>query len=168
MMGEPGPEPTSEQLRTLLRGLKVKASRPAVQTTHDGDRRVHYPHLSAATHVYVRRGKTSPLGPVFDGPFPILERQGTSCIKIQVGLFANGTPRTECQHWQNCKVAVVSPDKPDAVRMPLGRKQNAASPTPDVQQSPMEDPDPVQTDEFLPPHMTTRSGRVSRPPIRFQ
>ena len=130
-----------------------------------------YPDLSKATHVYVRRGKTTPLGPVFDGPFPILERQGTACIKIQVGLFANGEPRTECQHWQNCKVAVVSPDRPDAERAPLGRKQRVVAPAPDVPEPKLDDPvlvEPEQPDRLPAPHVTTRTGQVSRPPIRFQ
>ena len=176
ILGEPGPEPTSEQLKDLLKGLRINASRPPVQTTHSGSTTANYPDMANVTHVYVRKGKTSPLGKVFDGPFPILEHMGTACIKIQVGLFANGEPRTEIQHWQNCKIAHLPPDAENANRSALGRKPNQPKPA-TVERprpgrkktSPVPDDIPLATNVDTVPDttVTTRSGRKINKPIRF-
>ena len=108
-------------LPTLLDKLKTKAARPPVQTAHHSDPIVHTPAaMDKATHLYVKRGKITPLGKRFDGPFPIVERQGNACVKLHVANYANGQPRYEVQHWQNCKI----PDFDDpltATRPALGR-----------------------------------------------
>ena len=74
------------------------------------------------THVFVRRGKTTPLGPCFDGPFEIKQRLGTSCVQIRVGSYANGEPRYETQHWNNVKPAVLSENAVATERIALGRR----------------------------------------------
>ena len=121
IIGEPGPPLQGEQLQSLLQGLRRNAARPPVQPTHNRQPPVNYPNLDQTTHVYVRRGKKDTLGPLFDGPFPIIQRLGKSCVKLRVGLTAGGEPRTEVQHWSNCSPAVISEDTPDAERKARGR-----------------------------------------------
>ena len=113
-------------LATLLDKVKTKAARPPVQTSHHGNSpTVHQPavynNLAKVTHVYVRRGKSSPLGAQFDGPFPIVSRQGTSCVEVRTAYYANGNPRLELHHWKNCKVAHFMDEPFEAEKAPLGR-----------------------------------------------
>ena len=165
LVGDPGPLPTQVELQDMLQGLRQNASRPAIQTTHDGNPPSHSPDLTETSHFYVRRGKTVPLGPVYDGPFPVLKRLGDSCVKLGVGTFADGTPRTELQHLGNCKPAYTMPGTTDARRPALGRKalpktrtitpanpvENTITPATPVDT-------PIETRVF------TRSGCTSRPP----
>ena len=112
-------------LDQLLENLRTKAARPAVQTSHHDSPTVHTPRaMDNATHVYTRRGKVTPLGPRFDGPFPITERQGDSCLTVKAGNYVNSTPRFELHHWQNCKIANPDVTTPDASRRTLGRPKN--------------------------------------------
>ena len=122
LVGEPGPPITGAKLKKLLEGLRKNAARPAVQTTHNRDAPVNNPDLSHTTHVFVKRGKAPPLGHSYDGPFQIVERLGTSCVKLRVGSFANGDPRYEVQHWHNLKPAVMAEDTRTAERAALGCK----------------------------------------------
>ena len=113
-----------DNLASLLDNLRTKAARPPVQTAHHNDSPpVYQPKdLDQVTHVYVRRGKVSPLGPRFDGPYPIISREGTSCIQVRTAFYANGTPRLELHHWKNCKVANFFNDEPfEAAKPALGR-----------------------------------------------
>ena len=102
-----------------------------MQTAHNRTPPVNYPEqlLDNVTHVYVKRGKTSPLGHSYDGPFPVTRRLDTSCVEIRVGSFANGSPRLEVQHWQNLKPAVVKEGQEPATRVARGRKPAAVRPT---------------------------------------
>ena len=122
IIGVPGPPIKGKQLKELLQGLRINAARPPVQTTHNRDIAVNYPDLSNVTHVFVKRGKTVPLGPSFDGPFEIVERLGKACIKLKVGVFASGEDRFEVQHWHNVKPAVMGEHDSAAERPALGRK----------------------------------------------
>ena len=75
-----------------------------------------------ATHIYLRRPKTTPLSPTSKGPYPILERLGKSVIKIKTGTYNNGNIRVELHHWKNCHPMVLPSDTTSATRVPLGRK----------------------------------------------
>ena len=125
-----GPPLNTNQVSDLLEGLRKNAARPPVQTAHNRTPPINYPEglLDNVTHVYVKRGKTSPLGHSFDGPFPVTRRLDTSCVEIRVGSFANGSPRLEVQHWQNLKPAVVKEGQEPATRVARGRKPAAAQP----------------------------------------
>ena len=73
------------------------------------------------THVYTECDKTTPLGPNFEGPYPIVGREGTSCIKVKKGTYVNGEDRVQLWHWNNCKPANFL-DTPFEVQAPkLGR-----------------------------------------------
>ena len=110
-------------LHDLLPRLHKNAARPPVQTAHHGTPSVHVPaDLDKVSHVYVRRGKMTPLGKNFDGPFPIIERLGTSSIKVKVGTYVNGTLRYETHHWNNCKISHFYDTPFEAERPTLGRK----------------------------------------------
>ena len=123
IVGEPGPPLQSKQLKSLLDTLRAHAAKPAVQTTSHRDPPVHEPtNLDQVTHVRLKRHKLGPLQHSYEGPFPILERVGRSCIKVQVGLFADGTPRVETHHWENAKPAVLAEDQQPGTKKKLGRK----------------------------------------------
>ena len=97
-------ESDPESMLLLLKKLRQNASRPPVQPVHHTTPQVRLPaDLDTVERVYVRRGKTATLGPPYDGPFKITQRLGDSCVKLGVGTFADGTPRTELQHLGNCK-----------------------------------------------------------------
>ena len=88
----------------LLERVRAKAARPPVQTSHHTTPAVNLPPATdTCTHVWVKKGKPTPLGAAFDGPYRIEERQGTSCLKVRAGSYVNGTPRYEVHHLANCK-----------------------------------------------------------------
>ena len=126
-----GPPLNPSQVSDLLEGLRMNAARQPVQTAHNRTLPVNYPeNLHEVTHVYVKRGKTTPLGHSYDGPFPITKRLDTSCVEIRVGSYASGAPRLEVQHWQNLKPAVLKEGQEPATRVSRGRKPaTATSPT---------------------------------------
>ena len=107
----------------------MNTARQPVQTAHNRTPPVNYPEelLDNVTHVYVKRGKTTPLGHSFDGPFPITRRLDTSCVEIRVGSYASGAPRLEVQHWQNLKPAVLKEGQEPATRVSRGRKPAATT-----------------------------------------
>ena len=113
----------------LLERMRTHAAQPQVQTAHHRTRPVYMPSdTTNATHVYVKRGKPTPLGPNFDGPFEILEKLGNSCLKIRVRSYANGQARTEVQNWINCKPAKFVAEPFEIDRPKPGRKQKQPSP----------------------------------------
>ena len=121
--------PEKGKLKTILEGLRQNAARPATQTSHNRHLPADNPDVSNITHVFVERGKKTPLGPVFDGPFQITDRIGTSCVQIRVGSYANGEPRHEIQHWHNLKAAHMKEGAEVAQKPALGRKPlNPAAP----------------------------------------
>ena len=116
-------------LPTLLETVRRKTARPPVPTAHHATPTIHIPKdMATATHVLVRCAKTTPLGPNYKGPYRILERPGDSTLKIRVGTYANGQPRHELVHWQNCKIPNFE-DEPITVDRPaLGRKPKESPP----------------------------------------
>ena len=192
IIGVPGPPLQGQQLKAILDGLRKNAARPPVQTTHNRTQAVNYPNLDATTHVYIKRGKTTPLGKQFDGTFLILERRGKSCIKVKVGLTAKGEIREEIHHWSNCKPAVMKEDTPEASRVQRGRKplnpqaqdfkpasqQATDEPSPEPVQEPA--PQQVQTEPVQEPapqqvptepdngRMRLRTARQRKKPVRYQ
>ena len=128
MLGEPGPPLSSRQLQNLLTSLRAQAGRPAIQTSSHRDPPVHEPvNLDRVTHVRLKRHKLGPLQHTYEGPFRIVERVGRSCIRVQVGLYADGTPRIETHHWENAKPAVLSENQEPATKKKLGRKPKPVS-----------------------------------------
>ena len=123
--GDVPPQPsTDETVQAILTRMKELASQPPAQTRPPVEP-VYFPTAAQqASHVYVRRPKSKirPLSPISDGPFKILERIGTSCLKIQTGKFKSGTPRVEIVHWRNCFPAVLPESTTPAERPKLGRK----------------------------------------------
>ena len=110
-------------LQTLLHNLRLNAARPPIETSFHGNQPIYWPSSAEkATHVYIQRGKTTPLGPAFEGPYPITKRLGTSCLEVLVGYFANGEERHETVHWNNVQPGVLRPGAQIAKRPPLGRK----------------------------------------------
>ena len=127
-----------------------------MQTAHNRTPPVNYPEelLDNVTHVYVKRGKTTPLGQSFDGPFPITRRLDTSCVEIRVGSYASGAPRLEIQHWQNLKPAVLKEGQEPATRVARGRKPAATiHPTPETS--------PETTDSDTSPGLNPRAPAFS-------
>ena len=115
----------------LLERLRAKAARPPVQTAHHSKPKVYMPEeMDQTTHVWVKNPKPLPLGAKFDGPYRIVERLGTSCLKVRVGSYTNGEPRHDTVHWHNCKPAHFLDEPTEAERPKLGRKPKAKKPKP--------------------------------------
>ena len=166
----------------ILTKLRVNAARPPVATTGLHDRVVYYPATAAnATHVYVKKGHPTPLGPIKAGPFPIAERLDKSTLRLLVGHRPNGEPRFERHHWENCQPAALAPGAQAASRPALGRprKQPVAAapslpPTTSVSPlagppSPPAPPSPTTASPSttaVTPLPTSRSGRAIKPTRR--
>ena len=106
----------------LLANLQANAAQEPAQPDHHRDVPTYWPSSAQkATHVYLKRGKPTPLGPQFEGPLPILDRIGKSCLKILTGRWAGGQERHETVHWENCKPYVAKVGLPIAQRATRGR-----------------------------------------------
>ena len=120
---------SGETLQDLLTRVKLNVDRPPAQTATHRKIPVYFPASAQnATHVYTKRAKLTPLGKKYDGPFLIQERLGKSCIKIVVGHYNNGKPRTEVRHWRSCWPQTLEEDTPTAARPKLGRPRTAPVP----------------------------------------
>ena len=117
-------------------------------------------YLDRVTHGRLRRAKPGVLGHAYDGPFPIVERIGTTCIKLRVGSYANGTPRYEIHHWDNAKPAMVL-DETVAVEKPRRGRKKARIEEDTVDELNGSANHPAS------PSITTRAGRIPKPPDRF-
>ena len=91
-----------------------------------------------------------------------MERVGRSCIKVQVGLFADGTPRVETHHWENAKPAVLAEDQQPATKKKLGRK-----PKPVTRDEPVINTAESGTNITSEPTNNKRPKRTIRPPARY-
>ena len=117
------PEP-GVPLDQLLDTLRTKAARDPTPTSHHRELPVHLPQAAMdCTHVWVKIGKPKPLGPLWEGPYPIIERIGKSVLKVRVGNWASGQPRHELQHWNNCFPSPAGVDH-FAEKAKRGRKLN--------------------------------------------
>ena len=124
-IAEPDPD-------TILAKLRSTVARPPAPTTGLHGRTTNWPKSAEkATHVYVKLGHPTPLGPIKAGPFPIANRLPTkSTLKLMVGNYIDGRPRYEVHHWENCQPAAMAPEAPTATRPALGRRPVAPQPLP--------------------------------------
>ena len=122
--GEVAIQPESEvDVPKLLKTMKAVANKKPVQTSHHTETKTNFPPKAEnAELVYVKKQKRTPLDPKNEGPYPVLEKVGKSCLKVQVGTYNNGNPRSELMHWSNCQPANMAPDTNIAQRAPLGRR----------------------------------------------
>ena len=110
-------------MQCLISGVKQNTNRAPAPTTIRRLVPTYFPAVAKnATHVFLRRGKHTPLSPLSDGPLPIIRRVSKSTIEIQVGHYRNGSPRLELHHWNNCDPIVLSKDTQPAEKPQLGRK----------------------------------------------
>ena len=115
-------DPEGADVTDLVEAMRANADRPAVQTTHHRVIPTYWPSSAEdATHVWLKKGKPTPLGSAFAGPYRILERLGDSCLKLKMGAYVSGVPRTVVAHWNNCKPAVLAEGVQDAQAPALGR-----------------------------------------------
>ena len=120
------PLASGETVTEILDRVKANASRPPAQTAPHKVLPVYMPPTTAtATHVWTKKPKKSPLGPINDGPLPILKRLGKSCLLLQVGTRANGQPRTEVRHWKTCFPADMPEGTSPQFKPGPGRKRNS-------------------------------------------
>ena len=112
----------------ILKTLKATANRKPAQTAIHSPPKTYFPEAAQKTNfVYMKNQKTSPLSPRNDGPYPIVERVGKSCVRLEVGEYSDGTPRLELHHWANLTPADVRPDGDIAVKPTLGRPKSSPS-----------------------------------------
>ena len=152
--------PPDSTLPQILEKVRKNAARPPVQTSHHTTTPKDYmpKDLATCSHVWVRKpdAKKSPLGPAYDGPYEILERQGSTCVVVRVGSFANGAPRTEKHHLENCKPMYFM-DEPYSVDKPkLGRP---SAPAPSVVHDEVEN----SSTAHHPPTAPSEENRSTRP-----
>ena len=114
--------PPDASIHELLDRLKANAARPPAPTQLHKTVPTYFPPAAQkATHVYTKNHKGHPLSPVSAGPFPIVEHLGKSCLRIRTGTFANGQPREEVHHWNNCTPTTLPESTQPATRATLGR-----------------------------------------------
>ena len=134
-------ETNGQTLAQLLQDIRTNAATPPVQTSHHRQITPYLPkEAETATHVYMKIGKPKQLGPLYEGPYKIVQRIGKSCLKVFVGNWANGKPRHELTHWNNCYPAPVVPEVP-VYKAKRGRKLNANAKTfvPETERSTQQD-----------------------------
>ena len=120
-----GSETTIEE---LLKTVMDNITRPPAQTALHKQTKIYMPPATkTCTHVWAKKQKRKPLDPVYDGPWKILERMGDSSLKLKVGHYADGRPRTEIRHWRSCQ-PVQAEEIPDVSRPALGRPQKESPP----------------------------------------
>ena len=121
------PMGTETTIEELIQNVQEKVTKPPVQTALHKHTNIYMPPATATcTHVWTKKEKRKPLDPVFDGPYRILERLGDTSLKIKVGEYVNGEPRTEIRHWRSCQPVPFEPQE-DGQRPKLGRPK-ASSP----------------------------------------
>ena len=121
--GDLSVDPPGEHLEQLLNRLRRNADRDPVQTSMHKETTPYMPNTTrTASHVYVRVQKPTPTGPLFKGPYEIVDRIGNSSITVSMGDYANGKPRTELHSWRNCQPAHLRPGTESATAPKLGRK----------------------------------------------
>ena len=174
---------TNPQLKDLLADLRSNADRPPIQTSSHRQPPVYMPDIvNKATHVRIKRAKPGVLGHSWDGPFPIIERVGETCLKLRVGYTINNTPRYELHHWENCRpchdINPTTVEKPRRGRPSKKETSTDQVDKPIVYDGP-EDDDRADTEPFVadddddvladdvPAYTTTRYGRLSKPPNRY-
>ena len=156
----PTADGTDLDVGAMVNDMQTNAAKKPPQTTpfnYD----VRFPESAKrATHVYVKTAKKGGLGPIKQGPFPIVERIGKSTLLVDFGKDASGNNRHRLQHWANCQPAALAKDTAPA-RAPLRGRKPAAPPqgaAPAPRPAPTPPPIPPQ-----PPPVTTRSGRTVKP-----
>ena len=82
---------------------------------------------SNVTHVYTCQHKTTGLQCHYEGPFKIANRESKSVVKIEVGVYADGTKRYELRHLNDLKLAHPDSLAAPAQRPKLGRPSTARS-----------------------------------------
>ena len=121
------PENAEEtKVEDLLDSLRTNAARLPQPMSSHRQPAINMPDLEKVTHVHIRKGKTTPSGPRYEGPFKITEPIGNSCVRVRVGNFADGTPRLEVHHWENLKPSWIAPNSAPASKPNKGRKPLSA------------------------------------------
>ena len=117
----PFPLASNKPISEILEEARAASHRSPGQTRLHKKPAIYMPpSTSTCTHVYTKVAKPTPLGKRWDGPYKIIERLGDTSLKIQVGDFTSGQPRTEIRHWRSCQPADFEPEE-SAARPKLGR-----------------------------------------------
>ena len=117
-------ENEGQTLPELLQNLRTNAAKQPIPTSHNSKITPYFPEAArVATRVMMKRGKPTQLGDIYEGPFPIIQRIGESCLKIRTGNWANGNPRHELTHWNSCYPVPLTAELADAHKAIRGRKK---------------------------------------------
>ena len=166
------PTPVDVHLRQLRE--KVGNLRPVPTSAHDRIQTNVPSILQKAKHVFIRRDqKKSPLQTPYDGPYEVVNRTN-KYFTIRIGL------REDKVSIDRLKAAHLDETLPIEVAQPPRRGRPPKNPSwPWVQSSPSpRDTTTDETPKILPPKpsyaevvsqlpTTTRSGRTTKPPLRF-
>lgn len=148
LVPSPSPKVTSENYASQLRRY-FQTIRPTPTTTHGNRPTFIHKDLQSATHVFVRHDAVrQPLQPPYDGPFPVIRRHHNSYIICRQG-------KEQAIAIARLKPAFIaaSDDAPSA-------PQETSTP---------QETSPAQPTALTPARTstTTKSGRTSKPPVRF-
>lgn len=154
------PEPPADEFYRQLEAAMSRFS--PVPTRHNASKSSPLPAtiptpLLLSRFVFVRRdGHKPPLSPTYDGPYRVLSRS-PHFFRLQLG------DRSDTVSVHRLKPAFLPDDAVPAVPPKRGRPPRAASPLPPP--PPLPTPSPPRVRFTFP--LTTRAGRVCRPPLRL-
>ena len=130
LLHDPGEPETGPELQDILQRVRLNDTRPTMQTSrHSAPENKLKEIPSNVTHVYTRQHQVTGLQSPFEGPFRIAERTSRSTVKIEVGLYRDGTKRYEIRHLNDCKLAHPDSLAAPASRPKLGRPPMSTSET---------------------------------------
>ena len=123
LLCDPGEIEDFPTLQKLLRQVRLKTTGEAVQpSNHSLPEKQLAGVPEGATHAFTRQHQATGLQAHFEGPFRIDSRVSRSVIKLEVGVYKDGTKRYELRHINDLKFAHPDSLAAEAKRPALGRK----------------------------------------------
>ena len=109
----------------LLQHVKQATAGGPIQTDNRRSIPVYWPSSTQkASHVHNKKSKPSSLGPVFELPFPIVKTLEDDSLEVHVGDYSSCKPHLSTSHWNNCKLACMSPGAILGVKPALDRPKS--------------------------------------------
>ena len=156
---------TEESLQQMLKEVREKTNKKISQPSRHNPPEKNFPEIpNSATHAYTKQHQVTGLSCPYEGPFKIAERLSNSTVKLEVGLYKDGSIRYEIRHLNDLKFAHPDSLTAPAQRPKLGRPSGSAS---DASSIPTELP-PVREQrqpETAPNNRIHRLSRFPNPPL---
>ena len=122
ILRDPGEPLNEDQVQQLLKNIKISTTGKARQTSRHNPPEKPLPDIpDNVTHVYTRQHHTKGLQAPYEGPFKIESRVSRSTVRLEVGVYQDGTKRYEIRHMNDLKLAHPDSLAAEAKRPKLGR-----------------------------------------------